>query len=147
MPQFEFHVSRHARDRYAFDEMLFAFSGNVVFANFHAARVFAQRMNDKRDLVHFPERAVKAGQLNAMGLIDELLHYVVAQYRRQINPDAMRQALDWLNASLGVDAVDGALRKFVNEFPNVAVYSVALEPQRLLNWVTQCVAPREKNIE
>ncbi len=147
MPQFEFHVSRHARDRYAFDEMLFAFSGNVVFANFHAARVFAQRMNDKRDLVHFPERAVKAGQLNAMGLIDELLHYVVAQYRRQINPDAMRQALDWLNASLGVDAVDGALRKFVNEFPNVAVYRDAVDPERFLNGVTDGVPHRQIILE
>ncbi len=29
----EFHVSREARDRYEFNQTLFAFSGNVVFAN------------------------------------------------------------------------------------------------------------------
>jgi len=28
--------------------------------------------------VSFPERAMAAGQVNAMGLIDEILHYVVA---------------------------------------------------------------------
>jgi hypothetical protein len=48
-PVMEFHVARSARDRYHFDESLFQFSGNVIFANFHAARVFAQKMNQKRD--------------------------------------------------------------------------------------------------
>src|SRR5260370_21222173 len=90
----EFHISRAARDRYQFDETLFALSGNVVFANFHAARVFAQKMNDRRDLLHFPEQTVRAGHVNAMGLIDEILHYVVGLYREQKSRDIMRLALD-----------------------------------------------------
>ena len=92
----EFHISRQARDRYQFDQSLFALNGNVVFANFHAARVFAQRMNDKRDLIIFPEQAVQAGQINAMGLIDEILHLVVQAYRLERNPGVHARALDWL---------------------------------------------------
>ena len=65
---FEFHVSRESRDRYQFDQSLYQLTGNVVFANFHAARVFAQRMNDKRDLINYPEQAVKAGHINALGV-------------------------------------------------------------------------------
>jgi len=42
---FEFHVNRQARDRYGFDQALFGFNGNVIFANFHAARIFADKMN------------------------------------------------------------------------------------------------------
>src|SRR5436309_1172330 len=80
--------------------------GNVVFANFHAARVFAQRINDKRDLVNFPEQAVKAGQINAMGLIDEVSHLMVENYRRQVNPDIMHDALQALDTQFGADAVD-----------------------------------------
>ena len=38
-PKMEFHVSRQARDRYKFDAEIFSISGNVIFANFHAARV------------------------------------------------------------------------------------------------------------
>ncbi len=75
----EFHVSRSARDLYQFDQGLFQFNGNVIFANFHAARVFAQKMNAKRDLLRFPEQAVSASEINAMGLIDEILHLIVAQ--------------------------------------------------------------------
>ena len=52
----EFHVSRQARDRYKFDQALFSLNGNVLFANFHAARLFAQKMNQQRDLLHYPEQ-------------------------------------------------------------------------------------------
>jgi hypothetical protein len=78
---FEFHVSKAARDRYEFDQALFQSSGNAIIPNFPAARLFAKRMNDRRDTSRFPQPVVQAGQLNAMGLIDEILHYAVELYR------------------------------------------------------------------
>ncbi|NOZ06295.1 MAG: alpha-amylase [Chloroflexi bacterium] len=118
----EFHISRAARDRYQVDETLFSLHGNVVFANFHAARILAQRINDKHDLLRFPEQTVRAGQINAMGLIDEIDHFIVALYRQQKNPQLMPQALAWLDQKVGEKAVDEALRRFTHEFPPVAVY-------------------------
>ena len=125
----EFHVSRRARDRYQFEDSLFALSGNVVFANLHGARIFAQRMNDQRELVSFPEQAVQAGQINAMGLIDEILHLTVRQYREQEDPAVLAKALDWLVEHLGRTAVDDTLTRFADEFPPLAVYrrEVSLE--------------------
>ncbi len=119
---FEFHISRRARDLYQFDDSLFTLSGNVILPNFRACRAFAQKMNEKRDLANFPERAVKAGQLNAMGLIDEILHYVSGLFREEKNPDVMREALDWLYERFGKSRVDHALRRFADEFPTVALY-------------------------
>jgi len=121
-PTTEFHVSRKARDLYQFEQPLFSSSGNVIFANFHAARLFAQRMNQRRDLVRFPEQAVRAGQVNAMGLIDEIMHVVVGLYREQKNPGVMQQALDWLDERLGRERVDAALHTFADQFPPLAVY-------------------------
>jgi glycosidase len=118
----EFHISRRARDLYHFDESLFSLSGNVIFPNFHASRLFAQRMNEKKDLIHFPDQAVKAGQINAMGLIDEILHYVVGLYRNEQNPRVMQQALEALYGKLGKQKVDETLRKFADEFPVLSVY-------------------------
>jgi len=118
----EFHVSRKARDLYQFDDSLFSLSGNVIFPNFHAARVLSQKINEKRDLINFPEQAIKAGQINAMGLIDEILHYVVGLFRDQKNSQIMKQALDWLYEKFGKPAVDEALHKFADEFPTVALY-------------------------
>ena len=118
----EFHISRWARDHYQFDQSIFNFNGNVIFADFHAARVFAQKMNQKRDLISFPEKAVKAGQINAMGLIDEILHYVTALYREEKNPKVMDLAMEWVESVIGKPEVDQTLRQFVTEFPPLPVY-------------------------
>ncbi|MDD5370601.1 MAG: alpha-amylase family glycosyl hydrolase [Anaerolineaceae bacterium] len=118
----EFHVSRKSRDRYQFDQALFSLTGNVLFANFHGARIFTQKMNQKRDLAHFPEQAVQAGQVNAMGLIDEILHYVIAIYREQANPQAFLLAATWLDKRVGKSKIDLALRTFADEFPPLAIY-------------------------
>ena len=118
----EFHVSRQARDRYQFDQLLYQYTGNVIFANLPAARAFANKMNRARDLLAHPEQTVHAGEINAMGLIDEILHHVLALYRRQANPQAMAKALDWLNSQIGAREVELALTRFATDFPPVAVY-------------------------
>jgi len=143
----EFHVSRKARDFYSFDEWLFSLSGNVVFANSYGARVFAQRMNDKRDLARFPETTVKAWQINALGLIDEILHHVVSLYRQQRNPRLMGQAMDWLMDRLGREAVHQTLRRFADEFPPVAVYRRQVDLDAYLEGHTNGVPNREVVLE
>ncbi len=131
MPVFEFHISRQSRDFYKFDEALFSINGNVIFANFRAAREFAYQMNAKKDLLRFPEQAVRASEINAMGLIDEILHFVVNQYRKEINPELNSQAVAWLveqicpgsNYPVGkCDALERTLYQFASDFPPVKVY-------------------------
>jgi glycosidase len=143
----EFHVSRRARDYYNFDESLFSIHGSVIFANFHAARTFAQKMNDKRDLIRFPEQAVRAGQINAMGLIDEMLHRIVARYREEQNPGVMQQALAWLHSNFGEDAIDATLLRFVDEFPPVSVYRREMTPQEYLAGQSGDLPNREVALE
>jgi hypothetical protein len=121
-PTFEFHVSRDARDRYQFGEELFSVTGNVIFANLAASRQFAQRMNLVRDAAQHPELAVNPGELNAMALIDEVLHVVMALYRQQRDPHGLIEALAWFEARLGREALGRTLLAFADEFPTVAVY-------------------------
>jgi glycosidase len=143
----EFHISRQARDRYRFDETLFALDGNVLLANFHGARLFTQKMNQARDLVRFPERAVRAGQINAMGLIDEILHRVCDIYRQQEKAGVLAQALQQLDREMGPEAVDDTLRRFVDEFPPLAVYRQELSPTAYLAGETGGVPNRELALE
>ena len=142
LPGVEFHVSRKARDFYQFHESLFSQSGNLIFANLHAVRVFVQKMNQKRDLVKFSEQAVKPGQITAMGLIDEIFHYVVNVYREQINKEVMEQALLALYDELGKERVDKALHKFTDEFPPVAVYQQKINIDTYLNGETAHIPNR-----
>ena len=143
----EFHVSRQARNRYQFDQSLFTLRGNVVFANFRAARVFAQKMNDKHDLVTYPERAVRAGQINALGLIDEILHYVIGLYREERAPHVMADALNALYQELGREAVDATLRRFAEEFPALAVYRREVDVETWLNDATAGVPNKQLALE
>ena len=138
----EFHISRKARDLYQFDQSLFSISGNVIFPNFHAARLFAEKINEKRDLVTSPDQAIKAGQINAMGLIDEIFHYIVSLYRNEENSQVMQQALDRLHEELGKQKVDEALRAFAEEFPAMAVYRGEVDLDRYMNGETSGVPHR-----
>ncbi len=143
----EFHVSRKSRDFYGFDLELFSSSGNVIFPNFFAARVFAQKMNTKRDLARFPERAVQASQLNAMGLIDELLHVMLNRYKQDHNPKLMAQTLAALEARIGAECVDKTLKTFCDEFPPVRVYRRDLDLETYYKGATDGVPNKEILLE
>ncbi|MBN2432193.1 MAG: alpha-amylase, partial [Acidobacteria bacterium] len=143
----EFHISRSCRDTYSFDETLFTISGNVIFPDFHAVRLFAYAMNNQRDLARHPEKAVRAGQLNAMGLIDEILHYVVELYREQINGGVMADALAYLEEHLGEAALAKTLETFAHEFPTVAAYREQIPAADYLRDQTGGVSHREIALE
>src|SRR5581483_10038255 len=121
-PTYEFHVSREARERYGFDEELFSWNGNVLFANVAASRRFANRVNEVRGAQRNPDLALHPGSLNAMGLIDEVLHALIEQYRRERDPKAMTDALTWFEARLGREQLDKVLLTFAQEFPGIDVY-------------------------
>jgi glycosidase len=142
----EFHVSRRVRDRYGLSDALFSVTGNVVLADFGAARELAHAINTGRDLARFPERAIGAGELNAMGLIDEVLHLVVADYRRS-NPGVIARALDGLDSSLGADSLAELLAAFVAEFPPTPVYREEVTVTEYLAGATDGVPHREVAIE
>ena len=146
-PTFEFHVSRAARDLYGFDDALYSVTGNVVFADLEASRAFAHRMNTVRETGTHPERVVVPGALNAMGLIDEVLHLVAAVYREQRDPRAMTDALAWFEGRLGRAALDRSLLEFADRFPTVQVYRGKLTAASWLNGVTGNVPHRAVALE
>jgi glycosidase len=124
----EFHISRTARDQYQFDQSLFQFTGNAVIANIQGARLFAQRMNDLRDKQKFPNRYVNAGDMNAMGLIDELSHLVIKLYdedvRKRLGSDQrmFSRALDYASQKVGAQLVYQTVQRFCDNFPPLDVY-------------------------
>src|SRR5215216_2457223 len=119
---FGFHVLRLARDHYQFDRTLFAPSGKAAIINFHTARIFAQQMNQKRDLLAFPEQAASASQINAIALIHGITQYVFRTYCAQQDPMLVRNALSALRQQMGRKTIDDALDKFADEFPPLPVY-------------------------
>ena len=143
----EFHISRAARERYQFAESLFSFNGNVVFADLAACRAFAHRMNQVRDAAKYPDRAVHAGALFAMGLIDEVSHLVLAQYRKQFDPEVMTAALSWFASQVGPAELDKLLLTFVEHFPGQSVMRGQETPRQWLGGATEGMSHRAVALE
>mgnify|MGYP000380228512 CR=1 FL=1 len=141
MPTHHFHIRRALREKYQVDDALFSLRGNVVFANFYAARLLAQKINQARGA-----GAVQAGELNALGLIHEILHAVLQQYRQQ-RGDVMAQAVNALYENVGREAVEKTLQTFIDEFPPLSVYRGQLTMEQYLNGSTDGVVNREIVLE
>jgi glycosidase len=143
----EFHISRSARERYQFPDTLFSFNGNVVFANMGACRAFAYRMNQVREADKYPDRAVHAGALFAMGLIDEAGHVLLQRYREQYDSQVTTDALAYLGGLVGPEELDKLLLTFVEHFPGSTVMRGEETPQKWLAGATNGRAHREAALE
>ena len=118
----EFHVSKDIRDKCQFDSSLYTSSGNVIITDLKKVRIFAEKLNQYYDKIGLSEKRISAGQLNAMGLIDEILHYVSMLYRRDGIKSSFEGLLQSLDSKFGKEKIDEILLQFTNEFPPTAVY-------------------------
>ena len=137
---FEFHVARKARDTYRFDSSLFSTDGRVIVADFSAARRFAEQMSKIRGV------SVPASDINAMGLIDEIMHIMIRQYEMQF-PGVMNRAVTRMENSLGKVGFEQAQLKFLDEFPPVAVYQKQVWAADYLNAYSNGRSNRQTSLE
>jgi glycosidase len=148
----EFHISRAVREATQVDDLLFSYSGNVVFANVTASRKLAEALNKARGPNADPSGAFNAGALFAMGLIDELSHALVARYRMEIDPAVLTEAVRWFAARIDPDGTDPQkleclLLAFTEQFPNVAVFRGEITAAEWLRGKTDGVPNREVALE
>ena len=141
----EFHVSRASRDKYQFDQVLFSLNGNVIFANFQAARQFAAQINAQKK--PGDKGFVSPGQINALGLIDEIFHLIVSQYYQEYGKDIREALYTELISKLGKEKVESTLEAFLNEFPPVEVYQGKISLKDYLAGETEGVSHYQLALE
>ena len=136
----EFHISQKARKRYDFSDKLFSYNGNVIFADTRAVREFAAKINAIRAREGLQQ--VYAGEINALGLLDEIMHAFLDQYRKRYAPKMKVQAYDWLEEKIGTENLEATLKAFCEDFPPLSVvqnkqtvseYLDPKDPQGLIN--------------
>ena len=128
----EFHISRKVREECDFEDSLFSSAGNVIFANFKAVHKFQTKLNGLFDKRGQSEKKVSAGSLNAMGLIDEIFHYVCMIYRRDKAPDCFKNLLSDLDRNFSKVKIDKLLLQFMEEFPPVKVFKKEISAEEFL---------------
>lgn len=143
----EFHISRSLRERLDLDDLLFSFTGNIVFANVTASRKLAERLNAINDANGLPEKTVSGSELFAMGLIDELSHALIAQFRKKTDPRVLTDGLLFLASQIGTEQRDRLLVAFTEQFPNVAIFRKEMTVEQWLLGQTEDLSNREAAFE
>ncbi len=143
----EFHISKRAREKYDIEETLFSYNGRAIFLNFQAVKRFADKMNRQRDLIRKPEDAIKVGQANAMGLIDEIFHYIIQLYRDEREVGVFSEIDRLLDTRFGHETYLAFLKLFISEFPPNPVFGSTMSVEAYLAGTTDGRPNREDVLE
>ena len=117
------HLSRHARNRFALE--------SLRFPDLTSAKTVAAQMN------------VSAGDLYALGLIDEALRILLT---RHAAPAQMANAASFLNGTVGPDQVRDTNLTFVSEFPTKPVYEGKVKVEEYLDSTPLHLPPNSPNL-
>lgn len=134
MNQYEFHVSRVSRQKYQLDQTLFSLRGTALTSDYSKARRFAEQMGLKIN------RYVPASDINAMGMIHEVLHILLRKFEEQY-PELMRETL------ARTKDPETTLSRFNDEFPPTIIYSGEITPDQYLSLGTSNKSHKETTLE
>lgn len=126
-------ISKSARDRFELEEELFNSDGSLILSNYQVAMRLAQRINQTRNTILYPERSVLASHINALGVIDQSLHLLINQYRTTLGSDLLADALVWLERAVGNAKLELVLKHFIEEFPPTSLYNSQITSDKYLN--------------
>ncbi len=132
----DFHISKNSREKYNFDEKLYSLIGDLIIADFPTARLLANKINTKRKEEKSEEQMVTAGQLNAVGLLHEIFHYLIRVYEEQYNVNVFKRSLNTLQNKFSDVDLNSVFLEFINQFPPMEVYKNKKTPQDYLNGST-----------
>ena len=126
MLQFEFILSRHARDKFHFDLDLFSNNGRLDLANMTSARKFAEKMSR---INGFP---VPTEEILALGMIDKINHILIRHYEHEKHT-TMGSAIQWLEKKFGGMSLKTCQLFFMDEFPSTPLYQGLISPEDYLH--------------
>lgn len=88
---------------------------------FKSGQLLAQRINHRREVSSHPGRSVLAGQVEAIGLIDKIFHYLVESYHRINDQDSDPDLIEELEKRIGREAFRHTQDVFIDKLPGMEV--------------------------
>ena len=140
---FGFALRKDVWTRYRVDELAEDDAPRDKPIETRAVRVFAQRVNEDHGAHAESAAPIGAGQLLTLGVLTEILRYLLDYYCTQQAPGAMRSAFDWTKAREGGPVVDEPPPAFVDEFPPQKVQLGKVPPPEFLASAEATLSARE----
>ncbi|MHA1542553.1 MAG: hypothetical protein ACTSQH_06230, partial [Candidatus Hodarchaeales archaeon] len=137
-------ISLTAREKYKLDKQFFTNKkGYVTFEQTYLMRLFVDSLNKKKDLVNFPELAVRASEINAITVLNEISHEILELYKEEKYPELYKELLENLDEAFGEKPVNNCLEKFIDDFPPTDVFNKLVESKEYLKDETEGLSNRE----
>ncbi|MFX1497582.1 MAG: alpha-amylase family glycosyl hydrolase [Promethearchaeota archaeon] len=117
-------LSREARRKYGLENFKLTEKGNIEFdGDIYSVRLFVQKLNQKKDLIQYPELAIKVGQFNGMALICEVTRDLIKTYIKQTGNELLfKELYDYLSEKIGEEQLFDTTKNLVEEFPPNSIY-------------------------
>ncbi len=113
-----FHFSREAWQRYDISGLRQpAQREGAMAGQVYVIRSLAERMNRARDFGKPGVKPVRTGELLAMGLLTDILRYLVTWYCEDTQPGIMAKGLAWIRERSGPAVEELPLPAFVHRYP------------------------------
>lgn len=143
MIEYDFHISKSSRIKYEYDESFYSLNGNLIITNSQAARYISARINNVRKSEGAYDKLVTTGEINALGVLHEVYHYLLNQYAESENPGVIQRSIEYLTSTLNEERLNKVLLNFINEFPPLDVYKGFRKSEEYLKGKTNDKANRE----
>src|SRR5664280_501702 len=135
MVKYDFHITGHLRKKYRIDESLFSIEGKVIITTPYQARLLSDNINNVRKSEGKSNQQVTPGQVNGLGLLHEIFHFMISWYEQNINPGVFTRSMNFLKSKFK-DDLDKVFLEFVNEFPPMPVYKNTITAEDYLDGFT-----------
>ena len=143
----DFHISKTARIKYNIETSFYSLVGKLIIANAKAARYISSKINQIRKKEGAHDSLVTPGEVNAIGILHEIFHYVINHYSERENPGVLKRNIDFLKSELNEDELNKILLRFIEEFPPLIVYSGKKKSKEYLNGYTENKSNKELILE
>jgi glycosidase len=146
MVKYDFHITGNSRKKYRIDESLFSIEGKVIITTPYQARLLSDNINTIRISEGKSNQQVTPGQVNGLGLLHEIFHFMISYYEQNINPGVFTRSMNFLKSKFK-DDLDKVLLEFVNQFPPMQVYRNNITAEDYLNGFTGTKSNKEIILE
>ena len=144
---YDFHIAKPSRLKYDFKDTFYSLKGNLIIASASEARYISGKINEVRKSEGAYDQLVTPGEINALGILHEVYHYLLNQYSSDENPGVINRGLDYLTSAISKDTLDNVLLNFIHEFPPIDVYKGKIKPEVYLKGKTEHKNNREIILE
>ncbi|GAB6088526.1 alpha-amylase family glycosyl hydrolase [Spirochaeta dissipatitropha] len=143
-----YHIHRDFRQEYDPDGNRIGISSEEsMLSGVRTPALLAYEMNSRRNIALHPEKAVSAGELTAMSLLDEIYCYLIELYQDQYGDEILKNCMQEIEQRLGSTAMERLLLTFAENHPPSTVFRQGIGLKEFLSSVPRGAFPEENGAD